>query len=80
MYYPTVEHELNIYHFFLFDNSTAMDEAFDGGHGETKFEFYKSEIGFLINTDKLSKSYWMYTVSDAVKKRFEKCTSRLKIF
>ena len=65
----TVHPSLRIHHFYLFDNSFSMDQRFS--KDKTYFEYYKSEISFLIKNDRFSQNFSIYTVSDMIKTQFE---------
>ena len=59
-------------------NSSSMNA--DHNSKQTNFQFYKSEISFLIKEDKFSQNFSIYTVSDGIKVRFELQRKRITIF
>ena len=53
---PTVNPDMRIHHFYLFDNSQGMKSEVnpDAENPQSWFEFYKAEIAFLMRKDKFT--------------------------
>lgn len=68
--FDTVHPDTQIYHFYLFDQSTGMNDLYDDE--TTWFEFFRGEVAFLIKEDSFSQHFSVYTISDQLKTIFER--------
>ena len=76
--FDTVHPDLQIYHFYLFDQSTGMNELYDDN--TTWFEFFRGEIAFILKEDTFSQHFSMYTISDQIKTIYERVAESKVLF
>ena len=69
---------MKIYHFYLIDNSIAMNEMHSGD--DTYMDYYKSNVSLIISNDKFSQNFSIYLFSDGLKARKEEFDNRKKLF